>query len=215
MKILKHSMCSLILAVSTSASTAIDLVWEPTELILGVPTEVRIYIQANDADFGLGGWAIDIADVDGTPRPSAVPDGGLFFDVNGPDDTDFTGDDGWKWQGVLDDSPTFLASVNPPEIVYNGFKGESPFVVFAGQRLLAASIVITGTKLGSFRLVPDLTIVDDFFFDAFIEEGGEPVFNVVRGPSVPTVSQWAMVVLSLLLLAGLTIRFDRLRRRST
>ena len=214
MKILKLSVCPLILAASTSASLAIDLVWEPTDLIHGVPTEVRIYIQADDGDFALGVWSVDIANlVDGTPLPDAVPDGGLFFDVDGPDDTDFTGDDGWKWQGVLDDFPTFLASVNPPEIFHSGPDGGSPFVVLAGQRRLAASIVIVGTKLGTFRLLVGGWIIDDFFNDAFIEDGDEPVFIVVQGPGVPTVSQWGMVVLTLLLVMGLTIRFGRLRRR--
>ena len=182
MKLSKYTTFLLFVAVNTPASLAIDVVWEPTELILGVPTEVRFYIQANDEDFAPAGGGISISDVnDGTPLPSAVPDGGLFFDLDGPDDIDFTGDDGWKWQGGIDGSQGFTTQVNPPEFIYFGVIGNSPFVVPAGTRLLAASLVITGTELGAFRLAPIYTLFDESFNEVPVKDGLETVFDVVEG----------------------------------
>ena len=180
---------------------ALDLVWEPTELVIGVPTTVSIYIQANDSEFfyGAGEFRLAVWGGDGTPTPTAIPDGGLFYDTNGLDDTNFTADDGWAWQGSLTGSG-FIRSITFPSVTW-AREGDSPFRVPPNDRLLAATLEITGTELGDFRLVPRGYHLDHFFDDVTIKEGAEPVFHVT--PTPPTAA----------LLAAGALAASRRRRR--
>lgn len=167
-----------------SSATAVDLVWEPTELVIDVPTTVSIYIQANESLFRYGAGAFGLVQSDGTPSQPATPDGGLYYDVDGPDNTDFTEDDGWIWHNGLAVEPPsgiFDAQVNPPETAYVGTSA-SPFVVLPNDRLLAATLDITGSELGVFRLIPSHQHFDDSFREILIKEGAEPVFHVIPEP---------------------------------
>lgn len=182
---LKHSICALVLvALVTSAAPAVDLVWEPTDLIIDVPTTISIYMQANVDDpnypdgFGHGGVVIGLVNPAGIPLPGATPDGGLFYDLDGPDNTPGTADDTWLWQNTLATSD-FITSINPPETFWNGFDGASTFSMAPGERLLMATMELTGTSVGSFRLVPELELFDDFFNEPPFKEGTAPVFSVV------------------------------------
>ena len=160
---------------------AIDIVWEPTDLILGVPTTVSIYFQTNDSEFAyaLGGFGLVDSGGDGTPGSNVIPDGGLFFDTDGPDNIELTSDDGWAWQGGLE-GEQFAQSLVPLEVSMRGVV--SPFRVPPNDRLLAATLKITGTSLGDFRLVPMHEHVDESLGLVAIKDGAEPVFHVVPVP---------------------------------
>ena len=180
---LKHSICGMVLlGLMASAAPAVDVVWEPTELIVGVPTEVSIYVQANDSELRYGGGGFGLVNpATGVPLPAAIPDGGLTFDLDGPDNTSFTADDGWVWRNGLNAAP-YIPLINDPSSVINA-AGGATFIVPANQRLLAATLLLTGTSQGDFRLVPLFEQFDDDFNDLTIKEGTQPVFSVVPEPA--------------------------------
>ena len=181
---LKHSICGLVLVgLVTSAAPAIDIVWEPTVLEIGVPTIVSIYIQTNEDELRYGGgrFGLNNPGTD-TPLGSATPDGVLFYDLDGPDNTPFTGDDGWVWQNGLDGG-LFISLINDPSTALVA-PNISNFIIPANDRMLVATLLLTGTELGDKRLVPIMEHVDDNDFTNFdIKEGAVPVFTVIPEPA--------------------------------
>ena len=173
---LKHSICAVLLVgLAASGASAIEIIWEPTDLILGEPTIVSVYVQANDVDYGAGGAGFGLVNASGVPLASATPDGGLAYDLDGPDNSVFTADDGFVWQNGFASSD-YIGQINPPELFLDA--PTPSFSVPASTRLLAATIEITGQTEGSFRLVSGVSLFDADFNEVDIKAGGTPVFSV-------------------------------------
>ena len=201
---MKHSICAVILAgLVTSSASAIDLVWEPTDLVLGEQTEISLYIQANEAAFRYGGGGLGLTQSDGTPTPSSIPDGGLWFDLDGtpdlnPGDPGYFPVDNFQWLNGMEippdpdampfPTPGYINSIVPPESVWSG-GSDGVILLLAEERLQIASFLLEGTEVGEFRLVPFLEQFHSSFNDLIVKEGTESGSGGISIPGIPGISR--------------------------
>lgn len=133
-----------------SATTAGDVILEydtghplgPHVLDIGVETPVQISVTDRTGEL----WWIAAVLFD-----FVAPFGGLTWDLNGPDDIDFTEDDDLAWEIYYD-----YATVDPPVAVYFCDIGGPPCgdnLVSAYETVLLATLMLNATHTGLASLV--------------------------------------------------------------
>lgn len=120
------------------------------ELQVNVPTPLTIsMVNYTDADYAIPGITFEFS----------APWGGLAWDLDGPDDTGFTPDDGFSWEPWLDGSPhpvfgtnDYFATIDPPQTGFLSWADLFAVTIPAGGSGPVATLVLEGTEFGTFRL---------------------------------------------------------------
>lgn len=169
----------------------------PHELAVGQPTQMRISLRdVSGKVWGIGAVIFDFE----------APNGGLTWDLNGPDDVDFTEDDGFVWQSGLDGlDDEYFATVDPPQSVFSGLHGSDAVQVPANGLVRLATIEIIANDKGDFLFVagvPDGMIFTTWLPSVPIVDGTHQVTLTV----VPEPDTLAMLGLAVLLPVALRRR---------
>lgn len=120
---------------SGNGEPGVILHFDPLSLIPGQAVTVTISIQdTSGKGFGIGAVVFEFAN----------PDGGLMWDLDGSDDTQFTADDGFVWlQGLDGLDNDYFATVDPPQNVWVGGNQDGAVQVGPNATLAIATIDIT------------------------------------------------------------------------
>ena len=158
----------LAVAITVPASVAeagVSLVYTPTDLVMGVSTEVQLsLVGSSGLDTTIGGVILDFGP--GSDLTELNPTGFDFDPV-------FVADP-WTSQVTL---PNVVQSV------WGGGAGSGP-ALLSEQSINIGSIFLTPTSLGDWTLDGNLQVFNSSDFDTIAVDGGDPAtFSVVPEPA--------------------------------
>ncbi len=155
------------------------------EMMIGEPTVIHISLTSTT------GSDIEMIGI-----------GFLFGSVSGVSLSDF------EWDEAFD-TPQWYAENNLPRPQVAAWYGS--ITIPADGELPLATVVATGLHPGVFEMTTGAEIVDDGKLEVPLDAGSEAILFNVLGDAIPTVSEWGLVVTTLLGATAGTLVFGRRR----